>query len=56
VVSSFLGETAKNLEQIFAFLRTGSWALLFDEFDMLANERGDRVDHGEVTRPCWPTT
>jgi SpoVK/Ycf46/Vps4 family AAA+-type ATPase len=50
VVSSFLGETAKNLEQIFAFLRTGSWVLLFDEFDMLANERGDRVDHGEVRR------
>jgi SpoVK/Ycf46/Vps4 family AAA+-type ATPase len=50
VVSSFLGETAKNLEQIFAFLRTGSWVLLFDEFDMLARERGDRIDHGEVRR------
>jgi SpoVK/Ycf46/Vps4 family AAA+-type ATPase len=50
VVSSYLGETAKNLEQIFAFLRSGSWVLLFDEFDMLARERGDRVDHGEVRR------
>jgi SpoVK/Ycf46/Vps4 family AAA+-type ATPase len=50
VVSSFLGETARNLEQIFAFLRTGSWVLLFDEFDMLARERGDRIDHGEVRR------
>lgn len=50
VVSSFLGETAKNLEQIFGFLRSGSWVLLFDEFDMLARERGERVDHGEVRR------
>lgn len=50
VVSSYLGETAKNLEQIFAFVRTGSWVLLFDEFDMLARERGDRIDHGEVRR------
>lgn len=50
VVSSFLGETAKNLEQIFAFVRSGSWVLLFDEFDMLARERGDRNDHGEVRR------
>lgn len=50
VVSSFLGETSKNLEQIFSFLRTGSWVLLFDEFDMLARERGDRIDHGEVRR------
>lgn len=50
VVSSYLGETAKNLEQIFAFLRTGSWVLLFDEFDMLARERAERVDHGEVRR------
>ncbi|MDQ1614367.1 MAG: hypothetical protein QOJ60_306 [Actinomycetota bacterium] len=50
VVSSFLGETAKNLEQIFAFVRMGSWVLLFDEFDMLARERGDQNDHGEVRR------
>ena len=50
VVSSFLGETARNLEQIFAFLRAGSWVLVFDEFDMLARERGDRIDHGEVRR------
>jgi SpoVK/Ycf46/Vps4 family AAA+-type ATPase len=50
VVSSYLGETAKNLEQIFSFVRTGSWVLLFDEFDMLARERGDQTDHGELKR------
>lgn len=50
VVSSFLGETARNLEQVFSFIKTGAWVLLFDEFDMLATERGERADHGEVRR------
>lgn len=50
VVSSYLGETAKNLDQIFSFLQNGSWVLLFDEFDMLARDRNDRGDHGELKR------
>lgn len=50
VVSSYLGETARNLEQVFAFLNTGSWVLQFDEFDMLGRERSDRSDHGELRR------
>jgi len=50
VVSSYLGETAKNLDQIFSFLHSGSWVLLFDEFDMLARDRNDRGDHGELKR------
>lgn len=50
VVSSYLGETARNLEQIFIFLNTGSWVLQFDEFDMLGRERSDRSDHGELRR------
>ncbi len=50
VVSSYLGETAKNLEQIFSFLQSGSWVLLFDEFEMLARDRNERGDHGEFKR------
>lgn len=50
VVSSYLGETARNLEQIFRFLERGSWVLLFDEFDLLGRERADRSDHGELRR------
>lgn len=50
IVSSYLGETARNLEQVFEFLRTGAWVLLFDEFDMLGRERSDRSDHGELRR------
>lgn len=50
IVSSYLGETARHLEQIFTFLDVGSWVLVFDEFDMLGRERGDRADHGELRR------
>lgn len=50
IVSSYLGETARNLEQIFSFLEVGSWVLVFDEFDMLGRERSDRADHGELRR------
>ena len=50
IVSSYLGETARNLEQIFSFLDVGSWVLVFDEFDMLGRERADRADHGELRR------
>ena len=31
IVSSYLGETARHLEQIFSFLDVGSWVLIFDE-------------------------
>jgi SpoVK/Ycf46/Vps4 family AAA+-type ATPase len=50
IVSSYLGETARNLEQVFSFLDVGSWVLLFDEFDMLGRERSDGADHGELRR------
>lgn len=50
VVSSFLGETSRNLEAIFSFCEQGSWVILFDEFDALAKERGDKAEHGELKR------
>lgn len=50
VVSSYLGETARNLQAIFDYCNQGSWLLFFDEFDALAKERGDRSEHGELKR------
>jgi SpoVK/Ycf46/Vps4 family AAA+-type ATPase len=50
VVSSFLGETARNLQAIFDYCSQGSWVLFFDEFDALAKERGDKSEHGELKR------
>lgn len=50
VVSSYLGETARNLSSIFEYCRQGSWVVLFDEFDALAKERADAAEHGELKR------
>ena len=50
VVSSFLGETAANLRQVFDFSAAMPMVVLFDEFDALAKERADQADHGELKR------
>jgi SpoVK/Ycf46/Vps4 family AAA+-type ATPase len=50
VVSSFLGETSRHLQQILEFCRHGSWVLILDELDTLAKERADRSEHGELRR------
>lgn len=50
VVSSLLGETARNLASIFEAARTEPWVLLFDEFDALGRERSDATEHGELKR------
>ncbi|MFZ1730427.1 MAG: AAA family ATPase [Bacteroidota bacterium] len=50
VISSFLGETAANLRQVFDFVSTVPMVVLFDEFDALAKERADEAEHGELKR------
>jgi SpoVK/Ycf46/Vps4 family AAA+-type ATPase len=50
VVSSFLGDTAKNLSAIFEAAAAEPWVILFDEFDAIGKERADRTDHGELKR------
>jgi SpoVK/Ycf46/Vps4 family AAA+-type ATPase len=50
VVSSFLGDTAKNLSSIFEAASFEPWVVLFDEFDAIGKERAERTDHGELKR------
>jgi SpoVK/Ycf46/Vps4 family AAA+-type ATPase len=50
VVSSYLGETAANLRQVFDFSASFPTVTLFDEFDAIAKERADDSDHGELKR------
>jgi len=50
VVSSFLGETAANLRQVFDYLAGGRYVALFDEFDAIGKEREDETEHGELRR------
>jgi len=50
IISSYLGETATNLRQVFDYARSGSWVVLFDEFDAIGKSRGDPSEHGELKR------
>lgn len=50
VVSSFLGETASRLDNVFEFARTRRCVLFFDEFDSIAKERSDDHETGEIKR------
>ncbi|MBU3917228.1 ATP-binding protein [bacterium] len=50
VISSYLGETASNLRQVFDFISSVPLVVLFDEFDALGKERDDAAEHGELKR------
>lgn len=50
LISSFLGETAANLRQVFEFIADHELIALFDEFDAIGKERSDNAEHGELRR------
>lgn len=50
IMSSFLGDTAKNLVTVLEAAASEPWVLLIDEVDALGKERGDRTDHAELSR------
>lgn len=50
VISSLLGDTAKNLRQIFEFVPSRNGILLLDEVDAVAKVRDDKHEIGELKR------
>lgn len=50
VVSSLLGDTARNIGAIFGAAAREPWVVLFDEFDAIGKERAESSDHGELRR------
>lgn len=50
VISSFLGETAGRLEKTFTVASEAPCVLFFDEFDVVAKERSDAQETGEIKR------
>jgi len=50
IIGSFLGETAVRLRALFDLARTRQCVLFLDEFDVLAKERGDVQETGEIKR------
>lgn len=50
LIGSFLGETASRMESLFDSVRVRPCVLFFDEFDVVAKERGDTHETGEIKR------
>ena len=50
LVSSFLGTTARNIGNLFAFANRHKCILLLDEFDAIAKMRDDPQEVGEIKR------
>lgn len=50
VISSLLGETAKNIRAIFEFVAHKECVLLLDEIDAIAKVRDDKHEVGEIKR------
>lgn len=50
VISSLLGDTAKNIRQIFEYVPTKNAVLFLDEVDAVAKLRDDRQEIGELKR------
>lgn len=50
LIGSFLGETASRMEALFDAVRIRPCVLFFDEFDVVAKERGDTHETGEIKR------
>lgn len=50
LISSLLGQTSKNLRQVFEYAQQLPCVLFLDEFDALAGARGNERDIGELQR------
>jgi ATP-dependent 26S proteasome regulatory subunit len=50
LISSYFGETASNLQQVFEGAHEHASALFLDECDTIAQSRGQRNDVGEISR------
>ncbi|ENF04979.1 AAA domain family protein, partial [Escherichia coli P0304777.5] len=50
LISSLLGQTSKNLRQVFDYVMQRPSVLFLDEFDALAGARGNERDIGELQR------
>ncbi|MTC77726.1 AAA family ATPase [Providencia sp. wls1916] len=50
LISSLLGQTSKNLRQVFEYAQQFPSVLFLDEFDALAGARGNERDIGELQR------
>lgn len=50
LTSSYLGETARNVESVVQFAESTPCVLVFDEIDAIVGERSNQQDHAEMRR------
>ncbi|MFZ5988066.1 MAG: AAA family ATPase [Bacillota bacterium] len=50
LISSYLGETATNIRNVFDYASKGNWVLFLDEFDAVGKSRDNVDEHGELKR------
>ena len=50
LISSYLGNTSKNIRALFQFASERPCVLFLDEFDAIAKLRGDKLELGELNR------
>ena len=50
LISSYLGETARNIRNVFDYASKGNWVVFFDEFDAIGKSRSNLDEHGELKR------
>lgn len=50
IIGAYLGQTANNLRELFAFATDTPCVLLIDEIDALGKQRGASLDVGELDR------
>ena len=50
LITSYVGETAANLQRVFSIASSTPMVLLLDEIDSIAKDRDDRNDVGELKR------
>ena len=50
IITSYLGQTAQQIDKLFDFIKTQRCVVFFDEFDAIGKEREDANDNGEMKR------
>ena len=52
IISSYLGDTGKNISEVFKYVKDNKCVLMLDEIDAIGLSRGTKNDVGELNRVC----
>ena len=52
IISSYLGDTGKNISEVFKYVKNNKCVLMLDEIDAIGLSRGTKNDVGELNRVC----